>query len=110
METVEYVGAENYKRTLDDPKFYKALSNTFVYVVGSVLCIFTACFPVSCISFRMPANSARNTCLLSAYTRIGFARSDVEAFLSFFPWQGRGIEPISGDTTWFRTDQLDDGS
>ena len=44
LETVEYVGTENYKRTLNDPKFYKALSNTFVYVVGSVLCILPLAF------------------------------------------------------------------
>ena len=54
LETVEYVGVENYKRTLDDPKFYKALSNTFVYVVGSVSCILPLAFLLAVSLFECP--------------------------------------------------------
>ena len=54
LETVEYVGAENYKRTLDDPKFYKALSNTFVYVAGSILCILPIAFMLAVALFDCP--------------------------------------------------------
>ena len=54
LENIEYVGAENYKRTLDDPKFYKALSNTFVYVVGSILCILPLAFLLAVALFECP--------------------------------------------------------
>ena len=33
-ERIEYVGLENFERALSDKKFHKALSNTFIYVVG----------------------------------------------------------------------------
>lgn len=32
----EFVGMENYKKIVEDPKMYKALKNTFVYVLFSV--------------------------------------------------------------------------
>ena len=39
-----YVGLENFRKALGDPKFYKALKNTFFYVAGSILVILPLAF------------------------------------------------------------------
>jgi multiple sugar transport system permease protein len=33
----EFVGVENYRDALDDPKFWKSLRTTLIYVLGSAL-------------------------------------------------------------------------
>ena len=108
-ERIEYVGLENYKRTLSDPKFYKALSNTFIYVVGSVLCILPLGFLLAVSLFECPRilRGILAFCLLIPGLALPGAMSKC---FYLFSWKGGGIEPISGDTSWFRPDQLDDGS
>ena len=51
---VEYVGLENFERTLSDPKFRKALSNTLYYVSGSVICIVPLGFFLAIGLFQLP--------------------------------------------------------
>lgn len=51
---VEYVGLENFERTLSDPKFRKALSNTLYYVLGSVICIVPLGFFLAIGLFQLP--------------------------------------------------------
>ena len=53
-ERIEYVGLENFERALSDKKFHKALSNTFIYVVGSVLCILPLGFLLAVALFECP--------------------------------------------------------
>ena len=54
-EEVEYVGLENFERTLSDPKFRKALSNTLFYVLGSVICIVPLGFFLAIGLYQLPA-------------------------------------------------------
>ena len=51
---IDYVGLQNFERTLDDPKFHKALSNTFYYVLGSVTCIIPLAFVLAVGLFELP--------------------------------------------------------
>jgi multiple sugar transport system permease protein len=39
-----FVGLENYRRAFDDPRFWKSLSNSFHYVLGSLLLILSLSF------------------------------------------------------------------
>ena len=100
LDKIEYVGAENYKRTLNDPKFYKAISNTLVYVLGSVLCILPLAFILAVALFECPRmlRGILAFCLLIPGLALPGAMSKL--FLSFFPRKGRSIEPIFGYTTW----------
>lgn len=50
----EYVGLENFERTLGDPKFHKALKNTLFYVLGSVLCIIPIALFLAVGLFQLP--------------------------------------------------------
>lgn len=50
----EYVGLENFERTLGDPKFHKALKNTLFYVLGSVLCILPIALFLAVGLFQLP--------------------------------------------------------
>lgn len=43
-ENSKYVGLENFKRISQDPKFWKAIKNSFVYVGGSILIILPLSF------------------------------------------------------------------
>ena len=51
---IEYVGLENFERTLGDAKFHKALSNTLKYVLGSVICIIPLAFVLAVALFELP--------------------------------------------------------
>ena len=51
---IEYVGLENFERTLGDAKFHKALSNTIKYVLGSVICIIPLAFVLAVALFELP--------------------------------------------------------
>ena len=51
---IEYVGLENFERTLGDAKFHKALSNTLKYVLGSVFCIIPIAFVLAVALFELP--------------------------------------------------------
>ena len=51
---IEYVGLQNFERTLGDPKFHKALSNTLKYVLGSVFCIIPLAFVLAVALFELP--------------------------------------------------------
>ena len=50
----KYVGFDNFKDVLNDPKFYKAIQNTFFYVLGSLLLILPIAF---CYPYRFFFNS-----------------------------------------------------
>ena len=39
-----FVGFENYRRAFDDPRFWKSLSNSFYYVLGSLILILSLSF------------------------------------------------------------------
>ena len=52
-EKVQYVGFENFTRTISDPKFHKALGNTMWYVVGSILFILPIAFFLSLALFEL---------------------------------------------------------
>ena len=51
---IEYVGLENFERTIGDPKFHKALSNSLKYVLGSVICIIPLAFVLAVALFELP--------------------------------------------------------
>ena len=51
---IKYVGLENFQRTIGDPKFHKALSNTLKYVLGSVICIIPLAFVLAVALFELP--------------------------------------------------------
>ena len=51
---VQYVGFDNFERTLNDPKFQKALINSLKYVVGSVICIVPLGFLLAVALFDIP--------------------------------------------------------
>ena len=51
---IEYVGVQNFQRTIGDPKFHKALSNTLKYVFGSVICIIPLAFVLAVGLFELP--------------------------------------------------------
>ena len=48
----KYVGFDNFKDVLSDPKFYKAIQNTFFYVLGSLLFILPIAFLLSVTLFQ----------------------------------------------------------
>ena len=51
---IEYVGLENFERTIGDRKFHKALSNSLKYVLGSVICIIPLAFVLAVALFELP--------------------------------------------------------
>jgi len=53
LERMEYVGLENFKRTLSDTKFHKALFNTFIYVSGTVLFTLPLAFSIAVALFEI---------------------------------------------------------
>ena len=44
VEAPRYVGMENFRNAIADPKFHKALGNTLVYVFGSIVVILPLAF------------------------------------------------------------------
>ena len=105
---VEYVGLENFERTLSDPKFRKALSNTLYYVSGSVICIVPLGF-----FWRLDFFNYLESCvewLLFAWLYQGWhCRGQCPNYLPLLSWKGRRIEPIPDHTFGNESDQLDDG-
>ncbi len=49
----KYVGLDNFRRVLGDSKFYKALKNTSVYVLGSIIIIIPLAFALGLSLFRL---------------------------------------------------------
>ena len=47
LEAPRYVGLENFKKAIDDSKFHKALSNTLIYVFGSIFVILPLAFALA---------------------------------------------------------------
>lgn len=54
MGDKHYVGVDNFVRTFSDTKFHKALSNTFFYVLVSMLCILPLGFFLAVGLFGLP--------------------------------------------------------
>ena len=50
----KYVGLKNFSNVLEDTKFYKALTNTSIYVLGSILVILPCAFILSLCLFQLP--------------------------------------------------------
>ena len=54
--SLEYVGFENYRRILQDSKFWKAIQNSSVYVGGSILIILPLSFLLSLCLMKIHKN------------------------------------------------------
>ena len=49
----KYVGFQNFSNVLEDAKFYKALRNTLIYVLGSILLVIPLSFILSLCLFQL---------------------------------------------------------
>lgn len=50
---IKYVGFQNFSNVLEDAKFYKALRNTLIYVLGSILLVIPLSFILSLCLFQL---------------------------------------------------------
>lgn len=53
-DKTQYVGFENFARTISDPKFHKAMVNTMFYILGSIGFTLPLAFFLSVVLFEVP--------------------------------------------------------
>lgn len=53
-DKIQYVGFENFARTISDPKFHKAMVNTMFYILGSIGFTLPLAFFLSVVLFELP--------------------------------------------------------
>jgi ABC-type sugar transport system permease subunit len=53
-DKIQYVGFENFARTISDPKFHKAMVNTMFYILGSIGFTLPLAFFLSVVLFEVP--------------------------------------------------------
>ena len=52
-DNIKYIGLQNFSNVLEDAKFYKALRNTLIYVLGSILLLIPLSFILSLCLFQL---------------------------------------------------------
>ena len=52
-DNIKYIGLQNFSNVLEDAKFYKALRNTLIYVLGSILLLIPLSFILSVCLFQL---------------------------------------------------------
>ncbi len=82
-----YVGLDNFKKILSDPKFFKALKNTSIYVFGSIIVILPIAFllSISLYQFNRISRGVMVFCLMIP----GLALPGVLSTLFYLFFHGR---------------------
>ena len=105
---IKYVGFQNFSNVLEDAKFYKALRNTLIYVLGSILLVIPLSFILSLCLFQL--NGLFRGLLVFCLMIPGLALPGVLSTLFYLFFHGRtgalnqylvvplGFEPVN----WMR--------